>query len=277
MLDAMDRGGVNDCGVAVLTALEWEEFEGKGEHCDKFMLDQTVFTFPNSFPVLREDLRQALSWAMTEKLVEGSFEQLTNTWKNKGGQLSACTDQGGEKSSAYSDIMFPFWISMIGSAVGLLYFLFNDWRYSRADHKKNKPGRFHLRPPSVKERFFHGKHWDAVPDKLSAVVRDNCHIEQDRSDLLIIDGVLKNRRALEVEVGMALKVESPLTIGDLPTMIALIRGMPLIDNPMLRSDGANVTKSPSKKSRQSAGSFMGAISEDEGGLDVDRAGTVTNV
>ena len=125
----------------------------------------------------------------------------------------------------------------------LVAFGFIDWWTHRQAKKKNERAKrahpmdgdlmneFELTTPSLYDRFFKPIFHTIKPDLGSDPSHPNTlagriqlPVGADRNDLLLVDGMLKSRTTLMRKAGQNLSVDIPLTLADMPLLIALIRG-----------------------------------------------------
>lgn len=270
------------CDVAIITQDEWNDISGRGEHCNKTVHPETVFTFSNSYAV-RSDLRGPMSWAMTKNIASGKWEEVEKKWKEKllANKKPCYTGNEKERPDPFVDVKFPLLLSLCGSGLSLVCFVFWDIKTAPA----NQPGQHaqsagadsepqdefeHATTKSLRSRLSWARQQPARENDVEAlsrsaaetlrrkcgltpalklrrstagVIPDDCDgtefeaaADYDvdrracvRPQLTMIDGMLKNRRALVKETGGRLKADVPLTLADIPMLAALIQGNAISD------------------------------------------------
>ena len=275
--DEPSRGEQNPI---IMSDVNWRESTGV-DRCKLVRDAATVFTMPATIPIRKDilgALSWALGKhiatgehaAIRKKWVAKNVKALPCTGE----------EEGKEEEDAFVFVEFAVNTSFYGSTVPLIWFLFKEcrrWiRRKQKTPKELKDAKFKLQEATLAERLFccmDEQHSVKNPAMLAkrraskifernvitgdsktptttssttnvASALQNESNEKDKNsetNLMLIQQVMKTRNDALAQVGTKLKADMPLTVADLPMMLALFRNEPTTKHPMIPSTESTST------------------------------------
>ena len=221
------------CEVAIVTADEWQLLQREASNCDKHRQDEVLRVLPNAFAVSAE-LQAPLSWAITREQDTGVYAEIRT--KSQAKYYSFVDDVCARKAAVeaplkLSNVMGPCLISIIGSAIGIVIYLF---RYSCIAHKDELPEGLseagqdlllaQMDPGPVRRATTTS---GSVGSQKTQVVAggstDGTSNDRDsRVNVGLIARMIRARHAAMSSTHSLFKADAKLTLADVPELVSLI-------------------------------------------------------